>query len=280
VAPLNVVPSPGDDVNTWARRVRLSVGELQASSDGPERIPVGALGKTFVYNPATQAYEIDLARTDAPANGVWFVLYAVDPILGQPLSPLQEIGYIEITDDSSFPTATIGMTAVINGITLVDVDVSGTFTQTTVDLDFSGSLSNGSETLTFSIDVTGSDTAFTVNFTLAFSPYTVTFNFGGDAAGAGTISATLSDGDDTIAFNLGIDAAGNIAAGSGVKFNGVDVAIISGNADNPVVTNGAGDPLTQQELQALEDLFVGMGEIFALFEGLVEFSFLLLFLAF
>ena len=280
VAPLNIVPRPGDDMNAWARRVQLSVGELQPSSDGPERIPVGALGKTFVYNPDTQAYEIDLARTDAPANGVWFILYAVDPILGQPLSPLQEIGYVEITDDSSFPTATIGLTAVVSGTTLLDIDVSGTFSETTVDLDFSGLLSNGVETLTFAIDVTGSETAFNVNFTLGFSPYNITFNFGGDASGAGTITATLSDGDDTIAFSLGVDAVGNIATGSGIKFNGADVAIISGNISNPLVTNAAGDPLTQQELQALEDLFQGIGEIFELFFGLVEFSFLLLFLAF
>ncbi len=33
-------------------------------------IPVGLLGKTFVYNPVTGAYEIDQARTDAPATGV------------------------------------------------------------------------------------------------------------------------------------------------------------------------------------------------------------------
>ncbi|UCF18990.1 MAG: hypothetical protein JSU87_13810 [Gemmatimonadota bacterium] len=282
VVALHALPSSErGGIYNWARSLQVSLTELRASSDGPDRIPVGALGKTFVYNTETSAYEIDPTRTDAPANGVWFILYAVDPIIGQPILPLREIGHIEIIDTSSFPTANIGLTAVIDDVgTLIDVDVSGTFTSQTIDLDFSGTLSDGSQSLTFDIDVTGSETAFNINFSLTFAPYTISFIFSGDASGGGSITATLSEaGGGQIRFLLTVDAAGTIGSESGIYYNSDRVAIISGNIESPVITNGAGDPLTQEELTALRELFEGLGAVFELFQGLVEFSLFLLLLA-
>ncbi|HTG49534.1 MAG TPA: hypothetical protein VL915_03525, partial [Gemmatimonadales bacterium] len=50
------------------------------------------LGKTFVRNASTLEYEVS-DRTGAPSNGVRFIVYTVNPISGQPVTPLQEVGY-------------------------------------------------------------------------------------------------------------------------------------------------------------------------------------------
>jgi hypothetical protein len=255
------------------RAATLGTGEELAS------IPVGALGKTFVYNPDTGQYEIDPERLDADPNGVRFILYAVDPILGQPILPLQEIGYVEIIDTSSFPTINISVEAVISGVTLMDIDATGTFTQTAVTLNFDGTLSDGSNTLGFDFDVTGTETAFTMDFTFTSGGITVNVNFSGNDMDAGTIGFSITDGVNTISFTLIIDEFGDIGAESGVFWNGDPVAIISGNIDGQVtITNADGDPLTLEQLQALEDLFETMAEVMELASGIMEFSLFLLLL--
>ena len=47
-------------------------------------------------------------RTGAPANGVRFLLYAVDPVTFQPVEPLVEAGYVDITDLSGGNTQSVG----------------------------------------------------------------------------------------------------------------------------------------------------------------------------
>src|SRR5690606_23880081 len=59
-------------------------------------IPAGALGKTFTYDPESQQYTPS-AITGAPANGVRFQLYAVDPTDGMPVEPLVEVGHVDLT---------------------------------------------------------------------------------------------------------------------------------------------------------------------------------------
>lgn len=282
VAIFDLIPDLGSgSMGGLTRSFQASVAKAAAlqRSGGPARIPVGMLGNTFVYNPATGQYEVDPARTGAPSNAVRFILYAVDPILQEPVLDNQgqpiEIGYIDIADTSDFPTVTIGFTAVVSGDTLVDVDVSGAFTQTTVDLTFSGFLSDGSQRLNFGFDLAGTETGFEVSFTLNVAGYSIDFSFSGSET-IGNITATISDGSDTILFNLTVDAADNIDGS--IAFNGTVVALISGTTQEPVVTNGDGDPLTQAEIDALEDLFEGIGEIFELFSDLGELALFLLLL--
>ncbi len=277
IAPFDLIPNPKDrGAYAIATSFRASVAEM--AEDGPPRLPVGVLGKTFVFDG--EGYVIDPDSLDAPANGVRFMLYAVDPILGQPISPLTSIGYIEIVDTSSFPTINIGMTAVVGGTTLIDVDVSGTFGETTFTLNFGGFVSDGTDQLTFGFNVFGSETEFSILFSIAFGGYTIRFDFSGDDTGAGSISATLTDpGNNNLVFSLTIDALGDIATGSGVFLNGGAIALISGNINGQVViTNATGGELSAAELQLLEDIFMGMNEMFEVFEDLVEFAFFLILL--
>ena len=45
--------------------------------------------------------------TGAPANGVRFVLYAVDPVMLRPVEPVVEVGYADIIDQSTASTTDI-----------------------------------------------------------------------------------------------------------------------------------------------------------------------------
>jgi hypothetical protein len=265
-------------VEGLTRSVQASIADARSmqKSGVPARIPVGMLGNTFVYNPGTDRYEIDQARTDAPANAVRFILYAVDPILQQIVLDAQdqptEIGYIDISDTSDFPTVNVGLVAVVNDVTLIDVEVTGTFSQTTLDLGFSGTLSDGSQDLTFRFDLSGSETGFAADFTLTAGGYTVNFVFSGSDTG-GSVTATIT-GEGTIVFTMSVDALDNIDGS--ITINGSQVAIMSGTTDAPIVTNGDGGELTEEEMLALANLFEGMGEIFEIFFGLADFALVLL----
>ena len=274
---LDLFPRAGT-VEGLTRSVQMSIADARSmqKSGVPARIPVGMLGNTFVYNPATRQYEVDQARTDAADDVVRFILYAVDPVLHQIVLDAQdqptEIGYIDIRDTSDFPTVNVGLVAVVNNVTLIDVGVTGTFSQSTLNLAFSGTLSDGNQDLTFGFDVTGSETSFAADFTITAAGYTVNFVFSGSDT-AGSVTATIT-GEGTIVFTMSVDALDNIDGS--VTINGTQVAIMSGTTDAPVVTNAEGGELSEEEMQALANLFQGMGEIFEIFFGLAEFALFLL----
>lgn len=57
-------------------------------------IPDGVIGKTFVYDAATNAYVIDPTATGVLPNAVRFVLYAWDG--ARPASPLRRTGHVDL----------------------------------------------------------------------------------------------------------------------------------------------------------------------------------------
>lgn len=266
-----------------------SVNEWQAwrasASNTPERIPVGLLGKTFRWNDQASppGYEIDVNANDAPPNGVRFILYAVDPILEQPISPLTEIGYLDIIDRSSFPTINISMTAHIDTKgDLLGVDVTGTFGQTSFTLNTEGFVSNGQQQLRFGMNVGGTAQSVNFDFNFSFATFSARLEFEGqvvdDNLGSGSMVVTFTDTSNrgNVRFSLSVDTQGVIGENSGVTMNGDPVAIITGTVDDPLITNAEGDPLTPAELQALALLFHGIGDVFELFMGVFIFSLLLI----
>jgi hypothetical protein len=256
--------------------LRTSVAEGMA--DSPQRIPVGALGITFVYNPDTDQYEAS-ARTGAPANGVRFILYAVDPILGLPIEDpdLIEVGHIDIIDTSSFPTVNIALEAVISSVgTVMDVDVTGTLSQTAVIIDLEGYLSDGSDQLPFTLSLDATETNFSTEFDFSTAGFDVNLALTGVEETDGSITFEITDGTNIVVFSL-IVAGGVIQDGSGIVFGTDQIAVISGTLDNPTLTGGNGD-LTQEELSALQNLFAAMEGIFEFFLGTVNFALFLIIL--
>ncbi len=290
VAPVGAVSALNAGTVEAARLGALaSVNEWQSwKASGlstPERIPVGLLGKTFRWNEQATppGYEIDPDATDAPANGVRFILYAVDPILQQPINPLNEIGYLDIVDTSSFPTISISMTAHITGRgDLLDVAVTGTFGQTSFTLNTNGFVSNGQQQLDFGLSVSGTTQDVNFDFTFSFATFSARLQFEGqvveDNLGSGSMTVTFTDTSNrgNVVFSISVDSQGVIGQGSGVTMNGDPVAIITGTVDDPQITNADGDPLTPAELQALGELFHGIGDVFEMFMDIFIFSLLLI----
>jgi hypothetical protein len=232
----------------------------------PEEIPAALLNTQWRLNETTLEYELDTnPDPDRPANGVRFLLYAVNPISGQPIVPLQEIGHLDLIDTSTLPTITIQMIAVIQDVTLIDLTVSATTAETSLTVTGDGFISDGTDQLVIDLDIDGSvtgETAITLDASLVLSvaDITITATVTGDvdvAQETGTISIALSivSDDGSISFSLDLDSQGVISGD--VRFGGQVVALISGNADTEeiVITNAQGGDLTPAEIAALEEMF-------------------------
>ena len=265
-------------IQRMARNVESTIRELRARQASGARltasIPVGVLGNTLVWNTNAQppGYEVDPSRTGAPANGVRFIFYetAADAL---PVDPLVEIGHLDIIDTSSLPTIALSKEIVIGGVTLLFLEVTGTFTGTSFALSFSGFLSDGAgATFPYQFDVDNSSASFSSNL----GEFSISLNFTGNPlTDTGLFLLTLSDASsgESLVFEVTADAAGNISGNISFTSGGGQttvIAIISGTDDNPLVSNAEGTALTQAELQALASLIVGIGDFFEVFEELFD----------
>ena len=98
------------------------------------RIPQQYLGVTFVWDVATHHY-VASDQPGAPANGVRFVLYAVNPVTGLPIeNPLTPIdGYVDLQVTESATSATARVVVVASDVTYLDYGVVLSGTATSVD---------------------------------------------------------------------------------------------------------------------------------------------------
>src|SRR3972149_2379721 len=120
-------------------------------------IPQEALGKTFTYNEVDGIYVLS-DRTGAPTNGVRFILYAVNPFAHTVVTPLTEVGYVDLLDESSTSTIQLHLLAYItaSGTTpLIDYTASATIqglpTPTGATVTATGDVSDGTNTVEFDL---------------------------------------------------------------------------------------------------------------------------------
>lgn len=284
VAAIDALPGQGEGAFYGLARNVQERFELAAGTDLAAGIPAAAQ-VTWVYVTGA-GYQIDDQRT-TPPNTARFILYTVDPVSETPVIPLEEIGYLDLTDTSQGQSVQIGLTAVIQGVTLIDVAVTGVFDpQSSLDLDFDGFLSDGTDQLDITLGVNVTAAVSAINFSLGLGDLTGNFTFTRNNDDSGSFRVSFSDGTDTIEFriNLQLELIGDefidtITGGSGVRYNGRTVAIVTGTLDNPTVTNAAGDPLTTEEVQALGNLLDGSIILFLAYDRILAFALLLLLLA-
>ena len=130
----------GSAGSRWEAAAAAEAFAAAGPASGP-LVPVDFLGRT--YDRGVDGYEHDAARTDAPANGVRFILYEVDPITRAPGDT--EIGYVDLsmTFVDAFPLSTATVDYLLSVPTRdFDVDATAVFTF-------------NSETLAGSINVEG-----------------------------------------------------------------------------------------------------------------------------
>lgn len=247
----------------------LSAGPYPDLSLAAEPIfPNELLGKTFVWGET--GYVVDDALTGAPANGVRFVVYAINPVTRQPVEPLVEVGYLDLTDESGPSSSRVGLLMVDTtgeaDVTLVDyfIDVSFVITETTASatLFADGFVSDGTETLDFALnqslafDESGAGT-FTVDYdfdvagsgiSLGFDA-TTTFDAETEETTGLTVALTLSQGGDVVLMSVTEGTTGLLDGE--IRFNGATAILVSGTAVDPQFSRPDGSELSATERQAL-----------------------------
>ena len=253
-----------------ARRVAALIqgrvhGSLSASTAA---IPSEVAGKTFEYN-GTEYVPTD--RTGAPSNGVRFIIYAVNPVTLQPANPLQEVGYVQLTDLSGTSTQAARVVVVSDAITYLDYTVTATATATGGRITVAGYVTDGEHranvsllanvnesaglSLVYSVDVPQRDVSIDLTIsTTGLDPETSQFN----------IDLAMSGPNGTVSM------AGQFTGDGGtitVRVNGdVFAHVTSSGAGEPVITGADGQPLTPEEETAFQNIFALTANAFITFD--------------
>jgi hypothetical protein len=235
-------------------------------------IPPQYVGKTFVYSAG--AYVVS-TRTGAPANGVRFILYALDPVTLLPVEPVanNEIGYVDLIDMSAGTTSAARVIVVSQNVTYLDYRVSVTATSTTGRVTVLGFLTDGTTEATFNLRATlnslgGLTLVESIDVPMRDLSVDLTLNTTGTTPETATIGITL----DMRGQNGWVRLTGQSTATSttlNVLINGNQFATINQPAGGAAVITGAnGAPLSTDEQAALEAVFNFSAGAFLAFDQL------------
>jgi hypothetical protein len=243
-------------------------------------LPDLLLGKTLVWNPATGEYEVDPDRTGAPASGVRFVMYAINPVTGEPTEPLDEIGYVELVDESAEDTGLRLRVRAVDTtgdvpLELVNYFVEGSLEvagESRVTLLARGFLDDGTDRLDFDlatevvVPAQGNAAQVVATYALALQEgAAVTLEMGADVdlenpdSGTLQLELVVEDGGDVVQLTVAVDGQQNMDGTVG--FNGETVVEIGGTATEPTFTRPDGSELTAEEREALADMVEAVEEI-------------------
>lgn len=250
-------------------------------------LPPELLGVTFEWSFAEGHY-VPTARAGAPANGVTFILYAIDPITRVPVEPLVETGLLNLTDEGDASTTRIGIYAESGGTALVDYFIELSYTvvgqsDISVTAAAEGFISDGQSFLDFTLSqgatLLGSTNTIQMDVVYSLSvrgqDVSVTvemqgeFDFSGEnPVDAATAHLRIQNGTEFVDFEMTL-AADNSLTGA-IQYNGSTVVAISGTEADPVFTRADGEALTLEEVGALVELFDMLEDVFDVVEGLFE----------
>ncbi len=246
-----------------------------AAGSRAELIPPDYQGTTYVY-VSGQGYQQDAERTDAPANGMRFVLYAVDPVSDEIVEPLVETGHVDFLDESTENTSSVRLLVVSGGMEYLNyaVTVSGTFNAPVFTIE--GFATDGVDRVDFSLTnaivVTFAGVRIDVDYVidLANSDVHIDVDASVDqSTGLLTVDGSVSHGDQSAR----IQGTVNTETEEGqleVTANGSPFATITLTPTGITAVNPDGQPLSQQEIDALEQITDVFGDTFDAFENLID----------
>lgn len=262
-APVHGAPTARLAALRTALRGLAGPRELASVSDIQALFPANVLGKTLEWDTQTSQYVVG-SQTGAPANGIRILIYVLNAQSTGPAVPLQQLGYVELTDESTPQFDRLGVLLRLLGQTVADyavtrvsgtssTEVTATGRLQSVDLeryaDFDMSVTGDINAAAFGLsqDITGNDGT------------RVVLNISGDDTGGNFEIIVAADGNE-----LEMDVADNgTTVNGGIFYNGFQVGTISGPSDDPVIGGVGGRNLPADEVQALTGIFVG-ATLFAL----------------
>ena len=245
-------------------------GALYSTSAGALLIPESFRGRTYVYQQE-EGYYFDEERTGAPANGMRFVLYEVNPVTHDPGTT--EIGYVDIIDEST-DAAVVARLVVVSGQTefmnytvsasgligSISFGVSGFITDGTdqVDVDltssFSSTFASESVDIVYTIGVPSRDFNMTASLVMEFERET--------DQGTMTINVQFSERSNSVQFQGSFGLSEEEAGTLNVLVNGQLFATITITGDDFVVAGPNGGTLSAAEAEALGTMMDGFDGLF------------------
>jgi hypothetical protein len=240
-------------------------------------IPDSAVGKTYVYDSDVQHY-VASDRAGAPANGVRFILYAVG-LDGQPALPLNEIGYADLTDEST-ATSRAGHLVVVSGATTyLDYKVTGTGSATGGSVNIEGFVSNGTVRADFNlanaIKLTETSLDITVDYSVSLPDRDASLTFTeviseNDSGSQVTLNLTMKGPHGEVSIKGDITSTGETISGNfTVRVNGEVYATITPGSDGTTL-DGSGRTLTDDEQTALANVFNSVSGVLGVFAALLS----------
>lgn len=226
---------------------------IRASMAG---IPAEAMGTTFVWDAETDAY-VASDVGGAPATGVRFQLYAVDPVQLVPVEPVVQVGYVDIVDQSTAATTDLRVKVVEGSVVYLDYDVTGTATATGGLVTISGFATNGTAYANFDLKNTLSANSIVFDYDLAVPSRGVTLNWSATFANVSATEVAVTLDLAISGRNGDVRILGTYGAAGGsftVSVNGDPFAIVTLEGSDPVITSASGTPLTVQEEATLQTI--------------------------
>ncbi len=250
------------------RHPAFAVAALRPAFASGSIIPATVWGKTYVWD-GTVGHYVEGAGGSAPANGVRFILYAINPLTQQPATPLNAVGYADLTDQSSAGTARLAVTVVGGGVTYADYTVTASATASSFSAQAEGYITDGTRRLDFTNSAAATPSQVTLDYQLAVNQPIVTARLQatlaiGDPTSTLTVNFRVTRGSESvvIAGALSVTTSGSSSAAAAdlaITVNGSAFATITGTAQSGGFTSYTvrgpnGRELTQDERDALKSL--------------------------
>jgi hypothetical protein len=229
------------------------------------------LGKTFVYSGGSYVVS---SETGAPANGVRFILYEIDPLTFLPTDALNRTGRVDLIDMSSATTSAVRVIVAGGGTTYLDYRVSVTSTSTSGQVAVFGFITNGNTEATLNLRSTlTADGGLTLSYSVDVPQRDLSIDLTMAANISSPESSTVSVTLDMRGQNGWVRLTGQFVgddATLNVAINGTQFATMTSTAGaEPVIIGADGQPLTQEEFDALQRVFEFSGESFFVFDQLL-----------
>ena len=218
-------------------------------------IPAGIAGTTFEYSGG--AY-VAGARSGAPATGVRFVLYAVDPVTGLPTASLEETGFVDITDLSGATTQSARVQVVSGSTTYIDYTASAN--SMTGRITVVGYVTDGTYRANLNLRTTVTAAgAITLVYSLDVPQRDVSIDLTLGASNLDTENPTININLSMSGPNGTLSMIGQFTVDGGtltVRNGGTTLATITvTGAAEPVITGTDGLPISDEDATALRGIF-------------------------
>ena len=263
-------PGNMDRIEAAARQIQMAM----AANAAVELIPQQYRGLVMEFVPG-QGYVVDATQT-GPANGIRFLLYAVNPVTDDIAEPLNEIGYADLLDESTEITAAVRLVVVSGGVTYVDYLVSANGPPTAPSFSIAGFISNGDVTVDFDLTVAAQTNIGGTTIDIDYAIDVEARDFHVDLE----LSLVATQTSSTMSVDISVSHGRNIVRIVGELTNEMGMLQVFGNEQlfatitftesSLTVVNANGEPLSDREAQVLREILDFVDEVFDVWEDLFQ----------